>query len=141
MLWIIPKLLFTAINSKNYSKYYGYGRNMYRGLLSYAGKWGLIFFWIFGCGCQPIFIFFGDSLSFWGNQNMILQSHLIIRNGYLASEQPGSSEPFSMPNLSVYFINCKPQCPRADLNKRFLPRANTTTAWKLIPHRSNISKN
>ena len=80
---------------------------MYRGLLSYAGKWGLIFFWIFGCGCQPIFIFFGDSLSFWGNQNMILQSHLIIRNGYLASEQPGSSEPFSMPNLSVYFINSK----------------------------------
>ena len=33
------------------------------------------------------------------------------------------------------------QCPRADLNKRFLPRANTATAWKLIPHRSNISKN
>ena len=34
-----------------------------------------------------------------------------------------------------------PQRPRIDLNKRFLPRPNTTTAWKLIPHRSNISKN
>ena len=32
------------------------------------------------------------------------------------------------------------QCPRANLNKRFLPRSKTTTAWKLksarieIPH-------
>ena len=35
----------------------------------------------------------------------------------------------------------QPQRPRTDLNKRFLPRPNTTTAWKLIPHRSNMSKN
>ena len=34
-----------------------------------------------------------------------------------------------------------PQCPRTDLNKRFLPRPKTTTALKLIPHRSKISKN
>ena len=33
------------------------------------------------------------------------------------------------------------QCPRKDLNKRFLPRPKTITAWKLIPHRSKISKN
>ena len=33
------------------------------------------------------------------------------------------------------------QCPRADLNKKFLPRPKTTTAWKCIPHRSKISKN
>ena len=33
------------------------------------------------------------------------------------------------------------QCPRTDLNKRFLPRPKTTTAWKLTPHRSKISKN
>ena len=33
------------------------------------------------------------------------------------------------------------QCPRTDLNKRFLPRPKTNTAWKLIPHRSKISKN
>ena len=33
----------------------------------------------------------------------------------------------------------KAQRPRIDFNKRFLP--NTTTAWKLIPHKSNISKN
>ena len=33
------------------------------------------------------------------------------------------------------------QRPRIDLNKSFLPRPNTTTAWKHIPHRSNISKN
>ena len=33
------------------------------------------------------------------------------------------------------------QCPRTDLNKRFLPRPKTITAWKLIPHRSKISKN
>ena len=32
-------------------------------------------------------------------------------------------------------------CPRADLNNMFLPRPKTTTAWKLIPHRSKISKN
>ena len=32
------------------------------------------------------------------------------------------------------------QRPRTDLNKRFLPRPNTTIAWKLMPHRSNISK-
>ena len=33
------------------------------------------------------------------------------------------------------------QCPRTDLNKSFLPRPKTTTAWKLIPHSSKISKN
>ena len=33
------------------------------------------------------------------------------------------------------------QCHRADSNKRSLPRPTTTTAWKLIPQRSKISKN
>ena len=33
------------------------------------------------------------------------------------------------------------QRPKIDLNKRFLPGPNTTTAWKLIPHRSKNSKN
>ena len=33
------------------------------------------------------------------------------------------------------------QCPRTDLNKRFLPRPKSITALKLIPHRSKISKN
>ena len=33
------------------------------------------------------------------------------------------------------------QCPRADLNKKLLPRPKTTTAKKLIPHRSKIGKN
>ena len=33
------------------------------------------------------------------------------------------------------------QCPRTDLNKRSLPRPKTTTAWKLIPYRSKITKN
>ena len=33
------------------------------------------------------------------------------------------------------------QCPRTNLNKRFLPRPKITTAWNLIPHRSKISKN
>ena len=33
------------------------------------------------------------------------------------------------------------QCPRPDLDKRFLPRPKTITAWKLIPHRYKISKN
>ena len=33
------------------------------------------------------------------------------------------------------------QHPRTDLNKKFLPTPKTTTARKLIPHRSNISKN
>ena len=35
----------------------------------------------------------------------------------------------------------KAQRPRMDLNKKSLPRPKTTTAWKPIPHRSNISKN
>ena len=34
-----------------------------------------------------------------------------------------------------------PQGPGTDLNKRSLPRPKTITAWKLIPHRSKISKN
>ena len=38
-------------------------------------------------------------------------------------------------------IHTKSQRPRIDLNNRFLPRPNTTTAWKLLPHRSYISKN
>ena len=33
------------------------------------------------------------------------------------------------------------QRARIYLNKRFLPRPNITTAWKLIPYRSNNSKN
>ena len=33
------------------------------------------------------------------------------------------------------------QCSRADLNKSFLHRPKTTTAWKLTPVRSKISKN
>ena len=33
------------------------------------------------------------------------------------------------------------QCPRTDLNKRFLPRPKTITAWKLPLYRSKISKN
>ena len=33
------------------------------------------------------------------------------------------------------------QCSRAYLNKKSLPRPKTTAAWKLIPHRSKISKN
>ena len=32
----------------------------------------------------------------------------------------------------------KAQRPRTDLSKKSLPRPKTTTAWKLIPHRSNI---
>ena len=34
-----------------------------------------------------------------------------------------------------------PQRPRTDLNERSLPRPKTTAAWKLMPHRSKISKN
>ena len=33
------------------------------------------------------------------------------------------------------------QCPRTDLNKRFLPRLKTITARKLKPHSSKISTN
>ena len=42
--------------------------------------------------------------------------------------------------LKVFIDTLTTQRPRTDLNKRFLPRPNTTIAWKLIPHRSNISK-
>ena len=43
--------------------------------------------------------------------------------------------------LIICWVPVRTQRPRIDLNKRFLPRSNTTTAWNLIPHRSNISKN
>ena len=33
------------------------------------------------------------------------------------------------------------QCPRVDLNIKSLPGPKTTTAWKLTPYRSKISKN
>ena len=36
---------------------------------------------------------------------------------------------------------CHTKCLRINLDKRFLPRSKTTTAWKLILHRSKISKN
>ena len=39
--------------------------------------------------------------------------------------------------IQVFFS----QCPRTDLNKRFLPRPKTISAWKLKPYRSKISKN
>ena len=44
------------------------------------------------------------------------------------------------PSWGVSLLH-RSQRPRIDLNKMFLPRPNTTTAWKLIPHRSKISKN
>ena len=47
----------------------------------------------------------------------------------------------SKPLLKIRTANAFSQCPRTDLNKRSLPRPRTTTAWKLIPHRSKISKN
>ena len=63
-----------------------------------------------------------------------------------------SSHLINRPNLrwpDLYFwidflsvtVAIHSQCPRTDLNKRLLPRPKTTTAWKLIPHRSKISKN
>ena len=45
-----------------------------------------------------------------------------------------------LPGYQIHWI-CATQRPRIYLNKRFLLRPNTTTAWKLIPQRSNISKN
>ena len=41
----------------------------------------------------------------------------------------------------IHWQSAHSQCPRTDINKRSLPRPTTTTAWKLIPHRSSISKN
>ena len=43
--------------------------------------------------------------------------------------------------MSTYCKSHTTQCPRTDLNKTFLPRPTTITAWKLIPHRSKISMN
>ena len=41
----------------------------------------------------------------------------------------------------LHFVTIRlTQCPRTDLNKRFLPRPKTTTAWNIILHRSKISK-
>ena len=39
------------------------------------------------------------------------------------------------------FYQPNSQCSITNLNKRFLPRPKTITSWKLIPHRSKISKN
>ena len=49
-------------------------------------------------------------------------------------------------NKKMYYFRCigilvSIQRPRIKLNERFLPRPNTTIAQKLIPQRSNISKN
>ena len=41
---------------------------------------------------------------------------------------------------STYFFKRTPECPRTDLDKIFLPLPKTTTAWKLIPQWSKISK-
>ena len=38
-------------------------------------------------------------------------------------------------------MRTRAQRPRMDLMKKSLPRPKTTTAWKLTPHRSKISKN
>ena len=46
-----------------------------------------------------------------------------------------------LPNSSSNVLLYLSQCPRTNLNKRSLTRPKTTTAWKLIPHRSKISKN
>ena len=58
------------------------------------------------------------------------------------NQTKGSVEVRSVPGAradisEVYYA----QCPRTDLNKIFLHRPKTITAGKLIPHRSNISKN
>ena len=42
--------------------------------------------------------------------------------------------------LGLNVLSYRSQCPRIHLNQRSLPRPTTTTAWKLIPHRSKISK-
>jgi len=42
---------------------------------------------------------------------------------------------------STWLLSDHSQCPKTDLNKKYLPRPKTTTAWKLILHRSKISKN
>ena len=40
-------------------------------------------------------------------------------------------------DLSALSLQNLAQRPRIDLNKSFLPRSNTTTEWKPMPHKSN----
>ena len=47
--------------------------------------------------------------------------------------------PLNAQNVRLIFNST--QRPRIDLDKRFLPRPNTTIALKLIPHRFKINKN
>ena len=59
--------------------------------------------------------------------------------------------PHAVPPLGCTMTGISKFCPnlwgisglreQIDLNKRSLPRPKTTTAWKIIPHRSKIGKN
>ena len=72
------------------------------------------------------------------DKNFFLTNYLISRIG---SELPKLKTAFYESHFPHCAIGAKTQCPRTKINKRFLLRAKTTTAWKLIPHRSKISKN
>ena len=41
----------------------------------------------------------------------------------------------------VDVLPVRSQCPRTNYDKRSLPRPTTTTAYKLVPHRSKITNN
>ena len=74
-------------------------------------------------------------------QRSFIKEHSFANRLYVSSFflKRGQIKYFSL-IFSIFDI-IWPQCPRTDLNIRNLPRPKTTTAWKLIPHRSKISKN
>ena len=109
-------LLFTAINSKNYSKYYGYGSNIYGhcffifGIPHLQGN-GFGFFLHFWVRMSADFHFLWWFFIILGRPKYDIIC-ITVTLGYkerLDSEQPGNSETFSLSNfnLSVYFINSK----------------------------------
>ena len=89
----------------------------------------------------------------WDRSRRLVKSHRFtpsrhkIKKNKEFSHKECIENKFQLQNCNIFFLNdnlnwfLNPQCPRTDLNKRFLPRPKTNTAWKLIPHRSKISKN
>ena len=60
--------------------------------------------------------------------------------GRIMEDKPGVIQ-ISDLHFICQLLSIVAQCPRTDLNKRFLPRPNTITALKLIPQRFKICKN
>ena len=90
--------------------------------------------------------------TFWSNEKWNIKYNSIIKKYTLymftiifmykmANILAQQMNPWTNRHHMIFFMSFFSQRPRIDLNKKFLPRPNTFTAWKLIPIWSKISKN